>query len=138
MSELSYRSFYLKDAYNNDEKIWRHIIVNNEVLEKILQFLKQLRCEQISRKTSIRVPGLQEAEKEVEKLFEECSLYVDRLPAQEKQTIDEWVAKKEELVSLQEQNAYCQGYVDCVLLLSGLGLLQAEFSLDSFIEMLNL
>lgn len=84
MSELSYRSFYLKDAYNNDEKIWRHIIVNNEVLEKILQFLKQLRCEQISRKTSIRVPGLQEAEKEVEKLFEECSLYVDRLPAQEK------------------------------------------------------
>lgn len=128
----------MKDAYNNDEKIWRHIIVNNEVLEKILQFLKQLRCEQISRKTSIRVPGLQEAEKEVEKLFEECSLYVDRLPAQEKQTIDEWVAKKEELVSLQEQNAYCQGYVDCVLLLSGLGLLQAEFSLDSFIEMLNL
>lgn len=111
--------------------------MNNEVLEKVLQFLKQLRCEQITRKSSVQIPGLQEAEKEAEKLFEECSLYVDRLPMQEKQMIEKWITKKEELSSLQEQNAYCQGYVDCVLLLSGLGLLQAEFSLDSFIEKLN-
>lgn len=137
MSELSYRSYYLKDGYNNDEKIWRHIMMNNEVLEKVLLFLKQLRCEQTVRKTSVQIPGLQETEKEVEKLFEECSLYMDRLAEQEKQAIDKWVAQKEELVSLQEQKAYCQGYVDCVLLLSGLGLLQTEFSLESFIEILN-
>lgn len=32
--------------------------MNNEVLEKVLRFLKQLRCEQTSRKNSVRVPGL--------------------------------------------------------------------------------
>lgn len=112
-------------------------MMNNEVLEKVLLFLKQLRCEQTVRKTSVQIPGLQETEKEIEKLFEECSLYMDRLAEQEKQAIDKWVAKKEELVSLQEQKAYCQGYVDCVLLLSGLGLLQTKFSLENFIEILN-
>ena len=111
--------------------------MDNEILKKVLQFLQQLRCEQDSRKSSVRVVGLQEAEKEEEKLFEACSLYVARLPAMEKQMIDKWIEKKEKLVNLQEQKAYCQGYVDCILLLSGLGLLQAEFSLDSFIEMLN-
>lgn len=111
--------------------------MNNEVIEKVLQFLNQLRCEQTSRKTSVRIPGLQEAEKEVEKLFEECSLYVDRLPEKEKHSIERWFEKQEELSGLQEQNAYCQGYVDCVLLLSGLGLLQGEISIDNFINKVN-
>ena len=38
-------------------------IMNNEVLEKMLQFLNQLRCEQKNRKSTIKIPGLKEREK---------------------------------------------------------------------------
>lgn len=34
----------------------------------------------------------------------------------------EWMAKLEDMISLEGQKAYCQGYVDCILLLNGLGL----------------
>ena len=113
----------------------KEIIMNNEVMEKVLQFFNQLRCEHTSRKSAVQIPGLKEVEQETEKLFAECSLYVDKLP--EKQSIERWFEKQEELSGLREQNAYCQGYVDCVLLLSGLGLLKEEISIDNFINHVN-
>ena len=113
------------------------IRMNNEVIERVLQFLNHLRCERTSRKSSVKIPGLKEVEQETEKLFTECSLYVDKLPEKEKQSIERWFKKQEELSNLQEQNAYCQGYVDCVLLLSGLGLLKGENSIDNFIKQVN-
>lgn len=111
--------------------------MNNEVLEKVLQFLNQLRCEQKTRKSSVQIPGLKEKEKETEMLLEECGQLLENLSIQNKQTIEKWMEKKEELNYLQEQKAYCQGYIDCVLLLSGLGLLQPEIPYDRFTDMLN-
>ncbi len=128
--------FCLKDAYNK-EKIWRQTVMNNEVLEKVLQFLKQLKGEQTSRRTAVQTPRLKELEKEIDKIYGEYSVYVNKLPIQEQQLFELWVEKTDELRNLQEQNAYCQGYVDCILLLSGLGLLQAGVSEEEFIEMLN-
>lgn len=113
------------------------IIMNNEVMEKVLQFLNQLRCEHTSRKSAVKIPGLKEVEQETENLFAECSLYVDKLSEKEKQSMERWFERQEELSGLREQNAYCQGYVDCVLLLSGLGLLKEEISIDNFINHVN-
>lgn len=111
--------------------------MNNEVIEKVLQFLNQLRCEHTSRKSSVHIPGLKEVERENEQLFSECRLIVDGLSEKEKQCFECWLGKKEELSRIQEQNAYCQGYVDCILLLSGLGLLQEEISIEKFIDKIN-
>ena len=112
-------------------------IMNNEVLEKMLQFLNQLRCEQKNRKSTIKIPGLKEREKEMELLLIECEKVFECLSWKDKQKIEMWIEKKEEVCYMQEQKEYCQGYVDCILILSGLGLLQAELSYERFTDMLN-
>lgn len=112
-------------------------IMNNEVLEKVLQFLKQLKGENNSRKLTVQITGLKKMERETEQLWQNCYPYIEKLPMQEIQEIQKWIEKNEEYCSLQEQNAYCQGYVDCVLLLAGLGLFKPEVSIDKFIEQVN-
>lgn len=112
-------------------------IMNNEMLEKVLQFLNQLKGENRSRKSTVQITGLKEQESETEQLWQECYSYIEKLPIQERQAIEKWIEKKEDCYSLQEQNAYCQGYVDCILLLAGLGLLKLEVSIDKFIEQMN-
>ena len=39
--------------------------------------------------------------------------------------------------SLEGQKAYCQGYVDCILLLSGMGLLRQDLSIEEFMKWIN-
>ena len=39
--------------------------------------------------------------------------------------------------SLEGQKAYCQGYVDCILLLSGMGLLRQDLSTEEFMKWIN-
>ena len=111
--------------------------MNNEVLEKMLHFLNQLRCEQNTRKSAVQIPGLKEREEITERLLGECEQIFEELPEQSRRRIEKWIERKEELGYLQEQKAYCQGYVDCILLLSGLGLLQPEISYDNLTDLLK-
>lgn len=46
----------------------------------------------------------------------------------------EWLVKMEDMNSLEGQKAYCQGYVDCILLLSGLGLFLQEISPEELMK----
>ena len=62
--------------------------MNNEVLEKMLQFLNQLRCEQKNRKSTIKIPGLKEREKEMELLLIECEKVFECLSWKDKQKIE--------------------------------------------------
>jgi len=111
--------------------------MNNEVFEKVLQFLKQLKGENGSKKSTVQIMGLKELERETEQLWQSCYPHIEKLPMLERQEIQMWIEKNEEYCSLQEQNAYCQGYVDCVLLLAGLGLFKPVVSVDKFTEQMN-
>lgn len=46
----------------------------------------------------------------------------------------EWMEELEDMNSLEGQRSYCQGYVDCILMLSGLGLLRQDLSLEEFMK----
>lgn len=108
--------------------------MENEVWKKITQFLKQLRGEQLSRASSIRMPELAEKQKQAEKLMEECRVILKSIPEADRQLLIKWQEQAEEVSYLQEQKSYLQGYVDCIYLLSGLGLLKKDEFLDKFIE----
>lgn len=45
-----------------------------------------------------------------------------------------WMAKLEDMNLLEGQNAYCLGYVDCILLLSGEGLLRQDLIQEELIK----
>lgn len=55
-------------------------MMNNEMLEKVLQFLNQLKGENRSRKSTVQITGLKEQERETEQLWQEFYFYIEKLP----------------------------------------------------------
>lgn len=108
--------------------------MQNDIWEQFGQFLNRLRCENITRKTVVEVPGYKEAQYEIECLREKCETVLQLLPQEQQQLLLEWMGKLEDMNSLEGQKAYCQGYVDCILLLSGMGLLGRDLSQEEITE----
>lgn len=108
--------------------------MQNKVWEQVMEFLNRLRCENVSRDTAVRIPEYEDVQKELEVLRKECEGMIQHLPEEEQQRLLEWMEKLEDMLSLEGQKAYCQGYVDCILLLSGLGLFRQDISPDELME----
>ena len=102
--------------------------MQNKIWEQVGQFLNRLRCENVTRDTAVEVPGYRETQKKMEGLREKCVVMIQQLPQEQQQLILEWMTSLEDMNSLEGQKAYCQGYVDCILLLSGMGVLQQDLS----------
>ena len=111
--------------------------MRNKIWEQVGQFLNRLRCENVTRDTAVEVPGYRETQEEMEALREKCETVVRQLPQERRQLLVDWMAKLEDMNSLEGQKAYCQGYVDCILLLSGMGLLQQDLSIEEFMKWIN-
>lgn len=108
--------------------------MQNKIWEQVGQFLNRLRCENVTRNTSVEIPGYKETQEEMEQLHEKCEAVMQQFPQEQQKLFLEWMAKLGDMNSLEGQKAYCQGYVDCILLLSGMGLLRQELSAEEFIK----
>ena len=108
--------------------------MQNRIWEPVGQFLNRLRCEDVTRDTAVKVPGYKETLEEMERIREKCEAAVQHLPQEQRQLLLEWMAKLEDMNSLEGQKAYCQGYVDCILLLSGMGLLRQDLSTEELMK----
>lgn len=108
--------------------------MQNKIWEQVGQFLNRLRCENVTRDTIVEVPGYSETQDEMEKLREKCETILQQFPQEQRQLFMEWMAKLEDMNSLEGQKSYCQGYVDCILMLSGLGLLRENLSPEEFMK----
>ena len=111
--------------------------MQNKIWEQVGQFLNRLRCENVTRDTAVEVPEYRETQEEMEALREKCETVVRQLPQGQRQLLVDWMAKLEDMNSLEGQKAYCQGYVDCILLLSGMGLLRQDLSIEEFMKWIN-
>ena len=108
--------------------------MQNKIWEQVGQFLNRLRCENVTRDTAIEVPGYRETQDEMEGLREKCEVMLQQLPQEQRQLLLEWMEKLEDMNSLEGQSAYCQGYVDCILMLSGMGLLRQDLSPEQLMK----
>lgn len=108
--------------------------MQNKIWEQVGQFLNKLRCENVTRDTAIEVPKYKDTQNELERMREKCETMLEQLPKEGQQMLLEWMAKLEDMNSLEGQKAYCQGYVDCILLLSGLGLFQYQLSPEELMK----
>lgn len=108
--------------------------MQNKVWEQVGCFLNKLCCENVTRDTAVEVPGYRDTQQELEEMRETCEEIVRSLPEDQWQTLLEWMAKLEDMNSMEGQKAYCQGYVDCILLLSGLGLFRQEISPEELMK----
>ena len=111
--------------------------MQNRIWEPVGQFLNRLRCEDVTRDTAVKVPGYKETLEEMERIREKGEAVMQQLPQERRQLLVDWMAKLEDMNSLEGQKAYCQGYVDCILLLSGMGLLRQDLSTEEFMKWIN-
>lgn len=104
--------------------------MQNDGYERLGKFLCEIRNGNIPRETEINVPGYEELEKELAEWREQCDELVKHLPSGKQQMIVTWMEGHEKINSMEVRKSYCKGYVDCLLLLSGLGLLEQDLPLD--------
>lgn len=88
--------------------------MENEVWSEISAFLNNLRCGDVSRKSYLHFPELEEAEKirKVKKANFETEMR--KLNAEQRQQIENYLEAVQHLAFMEEERAYCQGYVDCI------------------------
>lgn len=111
--------------------------MQNKIWEQVGDFLNKLRCENVTRDTTVEVPGYRDTQQELEEMRGTCEEIVRSLPEDQRQMLLEWMAKLEDMNSMEGQKAYCQGYVDCILLLSGLGLFRREISPEELMKQIQ-
>ena len=108
--------------------------MENEVWSEISAFLNNLRCGDVSRKSYLHFPELEEAEKirKVKKANFETEMR--KLNAEQRQQIENYLEAVQHLAFMEEERAYCQGYVDCIQLLGGLGILNSNPEIEMMVS----
>ena len=107
---------------------------NNRIWEQVAGFMQHLRCENLSEKSVVQMPEQKSVQKELEQVQARGEELLEQMPEKERGIIREWLERLEDNASIEAQQAYCQGYVDCILLLSGMGLLRPELTGEKILE----
>ena len=55
----------------------------------------------------------------------------------EQRITQKWIECLEDNASLEAQQAYCQGYIDCLFLLCGMGIIEKDSVANDIFEQLN-
>lgn len=108
--------------------------MQNEVWSEIGAFLNNLRCGDVNRKTYLHFEELAEAEKNGKEERVEFETEMQKLDFNQRKQIENYLETVQHRAFLEEERAYCQGYVDCIQLLSGLGVLNRNPDIEKIIE----
>lgn len=108
--------------------------MENDIWNEISSFLNQLRCENINRESYIYFQELAniQLKKKMEK--EKVNKLLDHISNEDREKLKQYREILEEEAFVSEQRAYCQGYVDCIQLLAGLGLLKKSTDMEKIIS----
>ena len=102
--------------------------MNNEVLEKTMDFLMELRGGNIHRETLVHLDECKERKAELKSLEVAFKEAQSACTEEQKAHIEAYLDMYELLNSAEQQEAYCQGMVDAVQILAGLHLLKGYCS----------
>lgn len=107
---------------------------SNRIWNRVAGFMQQLRCESLSQKNIVQMPEQQRIKKELEKARIVVEEQMNHMEETERRVIQEWIEYLEDDASLEAQQAYCQGYVDCMFLLSGMGMIEKDNTVNEFLD----
>ena len=111
--------------------------MQNKVWEQVGNFLNSLRCENVGRKSYIQFSELKEADKLKKEAQEQYVIVVNKLQTDQRKSIEAYVEALQHQAFITEEQAYCQGYVDCIQLLAGVGLLENNPEIEKIVEKLK-
>ena len=108
--------------------------MQNEVWSEIGMFLNSLRCENVNRNSYIHFPEMEAAEQLKMAAHKELAMRMEMLETDQRQAIEKYIEVLRRQAFLAEEQSYCQGYVDCVQLLAGLGMLERNPDIEKLVE----
>lgn len=108
--------------------------MKKEIWSEISAFLNNLRCGNVSRNTYLHFLELEEAEKIRKAKEADFEKEMGKLNAEQRQQIEKYLEAVQHLAFMEEERAYCQGYVDCIQLLGGLGVLNSNPDIEMIVS----
>lgn len=112
----------------------RNMVMQNIVWEKIGSILNTLHCEDVKRESYLHLPEADEAQRLRKEAETDYIAVLDTIPSDQKKPIETYIDSLNHQAFMEEQKAYCQGYVDCIQLLAGLGILKKDPDIEALIE----
>ena len=107
---------------------------SNRIWNRVAGFMQQLRCESLLQKNMVQMPEQQRIKNELEKARIVVEEQMNHMEETERRVIQKWIEYLEDDASLEAQQAYCQGYVDCIFLLSGMGMIEKDNTVNEFLD----
>ena len=77
----------------------------NHIWNKVYNFLNELRCENKSESIVVQLENVSDIERKI---------------------IEKYVEQLDVVAFEEQQEAYCQGIVDCIQIMTGMGLIRSE------------
>ena len=100
--------------------------MNNEVREKTMNFLMELRGGNIHRETLVHLDECKERKAELKQIEPALKEIQASCTKEQQELIEKYFDLYELYSSSQQQEAYCQGMVDAMQILAGLHLLKGD------------
>lgn len=98
--------------------------MQNEVWNEIWAFLNGLRCGNVKRESYIQLLEFADAKEEEKRAQDSFKNELNSMEKGQRKCIENYMETLKHLAFVAEGQAYCQGYVDCIQLLAGLGLMK--------------
>jgi ribosome assembly protein YihI (activator of Der GTPase) len=108
--------------------------MENEVWSEIEMFLDDLRCSNVDRESYVLLSEMKEAEKQTKEAKIKLQQELDVLESEHRINIENYIEALKNQAFVAEKQAYSQGYVDCIQLLAGVGLLKKSPHIEHLIE----
>lgn len=123
-----------KNIENNVKSGRRIPFMKNDIWDEISSFLNGLRCEKINRKSYIQFQEFKDIQLKKKMKKENVIKIINHMNAEDKRKFKQYEEILEEEAFTSELRAYCQGYVDCIQLLAGLGILKQSPDIEKIIN----
>lgn len=108
--------------------------MKNEIWEKVLTFLMDLRCSEMHRKLRVELKSCATEKKKLEILQKEYTRIEEVLSEKDRMALQEYVEQLKQVSFEEQQEAYCQGIIDIIQILAGVGLLPMNEDIQKLIE----
>lgn len=107
------------------------------VWNKIAQFLKELRCEDISRESYCETREYKEAMLERTEKQREYQDVLNKLETREQEKIEAYIGAIQNYNDEEHQQVYMQGFIDCIMMLVGAGIIKPRKEIKDIINTLK-
>ena len=108
--------------------------MENVVMEKLVLFLQNLRCENVNRESLVHLASCKREKENLRELRIRYGELKERLPVPDKDFLEKYMEQAERAAFEEQQEAYLQGMLDAFQMLQGLGVIQASEKIENLIR----